>query len=85
MARYAVKMPQEIYFVAHQDYDNWSPARFSPADIKYYHHDLVERLEAEKADLLAACQIAFDAINLNDETKTAREVLAAVIAEATQP
>ena len=45
----------------------------------------IEQLEAVNADLLAACQIAFGAINLNDETLTAREVLVAVIAEATQP
>jgi len=42
-------------------------------------------LIAAAPKLLEACKVAYDAINLNDETKTAREVLAAVIAEATQP
>ena len=56
MTRYAVKMPQEIYFVAHQDYDNWSLARFSSEDIKYYHSDYVKQLQEINADLLAALE-----------------------------
>ena len=42
-------------------------------------------LIAAAPDLLAACKVALNAINLNDETLTAREHLQAAIAKATQP
>ena len=42
----------------------------------------IARLEALNADLLAACEVALMAINLNDETLTAREALVAAIAKA---
>ena len=42
------------------------------------------RLIAAAPDLLAACKVALNAINLNDETLTAREHLQAAIAKATQ-
>ena len=41
-------------------------------------------LIAAAPDLLAACKVALNAINLNDETLTAREHLQAAIAKATQ-
>ena len=42
----------------------------------------ITRLEAINADLLGACEVALMAINLNDETLTAREALVAAIAKA---
>ncbi len=40
-----------------------------------------ERLKVINAELLEACKVALNAINLNDETLTAREALTAVIAK----
>ena len=42
----------------------------------------VDRLEAINAELLGACKIALNTINLNDETLTARYALESVIAKA---
>ena len=47
-----------------------------------YAHDEITKLTIDNAQLLEACKVAFDAINLNDETLTARDALVTAIEAA---
>ena len=62
----------------------WAIDKYLPDKYLPLFHEM-EKQAAAAPDLLAACKVALNAINLNDETLTAREHLQAAIAKATQP